>query len=87
MNNWFLLAAIPVFGICVLVHEFGHFITAKWAGIRVEEFGLGFPPIWRFQSHHLFAKFPAHWRLRANAWGEWGYKRRGGSIRSTEFCR
>jgi len=44
MNNWFLLAAIPVFGICVLVHEFGHFITAKWAGIRVEEFGLGFPP-------------------------------------------
>jgi regulator of sigma E protease len=44
MNNWFLLAAIPVFGVCVLVHEFGHFITAKWAGIRVEEFGLGFPP-------------------------------------------
>src|SRR6266566_5710038 len=44
MNNWFLLAAIPVFGLCVLVHEFGHFITAKWAGIRVDEFGLGFPP-------------------------------------------
>src|SRR5438132_12322913 len=44
MNNWYLLAAIPVFGLCVLVHEFGHFITAKWAGIRVEEFGLGFPP-------------------------------------------
>jgi regulator of sigma E protease len=44
MNNWFLLAAIPVFGVCVLIHEFGHFITAKWAGIRVEEFGIGFPP-------------------------------------------
>src|SRR5215471_3305752 len=44
MNNWFLLAAIPVFGVCVLVHEFGHFMTAKWAGIRVEEFGIGFPP-------------------------------------------
>jgi regulator of sigma E protease len=43
-NNWYLLAAIPVFGLLVLVHEFGHFITAKWAGIRVEEFGLGFPP-------------------------------------------
>ena len=42
--NWFWLAAIPVFGLLVLVHEFGHFITAKWAGIRVEEFGLGFPP-------------------------------------------
>src|SRR4249919_3390208 len=44
MNNWFLLAAIPVFGVCVLVHGFGHFITAKWAGIRVDEFGIGFPP-------------------------------------------
>src|SRR5450432_913899 len=42
--NWYLLAAIPVLGLLVLVHEFGHFITAKWAGIRVEEFGLGFPP-------------------------------------------
>src|SRR6266567_3332009 len=44
MNNWFLLAAIPVFGLLVFVHELGHFLTAKWAGIRVEEFGFGFPP-------------------------------------------
>ncbi len=28
----------------VLVHEFGHFIVAKKSGIRVDEFGLGFPP-------------------------------------------
>jgi len=28
----------------VLVHELGHFITAKLAGVKVEEFGLGFPP-------------------------------------------
>ncbi len=44
MSGWFLLAAIPVFGLLVFVHEFGHFITAKWSGIRVEEFGFGFPP-------------------------------------------
>lgn len=44
MSGWYLLAAIPVFGLLVLVHEFGHFITAKWAGIRVDEFGIGFPP-------------------------------------------
>lgn len=44
MSGWYLLAAIPVFGLLVLGHEFGHFITAKWAGIRVEEFGIGFPP-------------------------------------------
>jgi regulator of sigma E protease len=41
---YFYLAAVPVFGLLVLVHELGHFITAKWAGIRVEEFGIGFPP-------------------------------------------
>ena len=30
--------------ILVTVHELGHFIAAKRAGIRVEEFGIGFPP-------------------------------------------
>ncbi len=35
---------IVVIGILVFVHEFGHFITAKRAGMRVEEFGFGFPP-------------------------------------------
>src|SRR5262245_59669842 len=31
-------------GFMVLVHELGHFVVAKLAGIRVEEFGIGFPP-------------------------------------------
>lgn len=44
MNPLFLLAAVPIFALMVLVHEFGHFITARWAGIRVEEFAIGFPP-------------------------------------------
>ncbi len=42
--NWYILAVIPVFGVLVFFHELGHFLTAKWAGIRVEEFSLGFPP-------------------------------------------
>ncbi len=33
-----------ILAILVLVHEFGHFIVAKKSGIRVDEFGLGFPP-------------------------------------------
>lgn len=28
----------------ILVHEFGHFLAAKKAGIRVQEFGFGYPP-------------------------------------------
>ncbi|OGM97495.1 MAG: hypothetical protein A2735_02055 [Candidatus Yanofskybacteria bacterium RIFCSPHIGHO2_01_FULL_41_21] len=35
---------IIVIGVLVLVHEFGHFIMAKRAGMKVEEFGFGFPP-------------------------------------------
>lgn len=39
-----ILAAIFVFGILVLFHEFGHFITAKAVGMRVDEFAIGFGP-------------------------------------------
>ena len=35
---------VAVLSLLVFVHEFGHFITAKRAGIRVDEFGFGFPP-------------------------------------------
>ena len=28
----------------IVVHEFGHFVAAKWSGMRVDEFGLGYPP-------------------------------------------
>lgn len=38
------LIFIAVIGVLVVVHEFGHFIVAKRAGMRVEEFGFGFPP-------------------------------------------
>src|SRR3989344_1679860 len=41
---------IIVIGVLVLVHEFGHFIFAKRAGMKVEEFGFGFPPrLWGFK--------------------------------------
>ncbi|HKF85684.1 MAG TPA: M50 family metallopeptidase [Candidatus Limnocylindrales bacterium] len=35
---------IVLLGTLVLVHELGHFITARWAKVRVLEFGIGFPP-------------------------------------------
>ncbi len=38
---------ILIFSFLILIHELGHFIMAKRAGIKVEEFGLGLPPrIW-----------------------------------------
>ena len=39
-----IIAAIFVFGLLVLVHEFGHFVTAKMTGMRVDEFAIGFGP-------------------------------------------
>jgi regulator of sigma E protease len=38
-----LLAFITVFTLIVVVHEFGHFIAARKAGIKVYEFSIGFP--------------------------------------------
>ena len=39
-----ILGFVIVLGPLVLIHEFGHFITARLSGIRVLEFGIGFPP-------------------------------------------
>src|SRR3972149_5295440 len=39
-----VLIGIVVLSVLILTHELGHFITAKSAGVKVEEFGLGFPP-------------------------------------------
>src|SRR3989344_385982 len=39
-----IIIFIVVLAILILVHEFGHFLVAKWTGMRVDEFGLGFPP-------------------------------------------
>ena len=39
-----IIAFFLVLSILVIIHELGHFITAKKFGIKVEEFGFGFPP-------------------------------------------
>ncbi len=39
------LWAIPVFGLLIFIHELGHFAVAKYFGIRVHEFALGFGPV------------------------------------------
>jgi regulator of sigma E protease len=38
------LIFMVVLGVLVLVHEYGHFVMARRAGMKVEEFGFGFPP-------------------------------------------
>jgi regulator of sigma E protease len=38
------LITLVILSILVLIHEAGHYFTAKWFGIKVEEFGFGLPP-------------------------------------------
>jgi regulator of sigma E protease len=39
-----LVVFLAMLGILVIVHELGHFVVARLAGVRVLEFGVGFPP-------------------------------------------
>lgn len=39
-----IVAFVVILSILVLIHELGHFLVAKKLGIKVEEFGIGFPP-------------------------------------------
>jgi regulator of sigma E protease len=50
-----ILIFFIILAILVLVHELGHFLAAKKAGIRVDEFGFGFPPrLWGFKKGETF---------------------------------
>lgn len=39
-----IIALLIVLGIVVFVHELGHFLAARWAGVRVNTFSIGFGP-------------------------------------------
>lgn len=42
-----IVTFILILSVLVLIHELGHYLTAKKLGVKVEEFGFGFPPrIW-----------------------------------------
>lgn len=40
----YIFAIVTLLGGVIAIHEFGHFIFAKWAGIRVDTFSIGFGP-------------------------------------------
>ena len=58
--SWLL--AFLGFALLVLLHELGHFVAAKWVGMRVEKFSLFFgPPLWkvkRGETEYQIASVP-----------------------------
>ena len=60
MKLIYILAAILIFGLLIAVHEFGHFITAKLCGVRVNEFSIGMGPlIWHKEKGETLYSFRA----------------------------
>ena len=50
MDTLILIASVALmvifFGLCIIVHEFGHFIVARFCGLHIEAFSVGFKKIW-----------------------------------------
>lgn len=61
-----ILIFIAVLALLVLVHELGHFLTARKLGVKSEEFGFGFPP-------RIFG-------IYKNKFGKWKFVRGSKSI-------
>ncbi|MFT7645040.1 MAG: regulator of sigma E protease [Candidatus Paceibacteria bacterium] len=69
-----ILLFLAVLFVLILVHEWGHFIVAKKTGMRVDEFGIGFPPklygIKKGETEYTFNALPIGGFVRI--WGENG---------------
>lgn len=60
-----IIVFVLVLSLLVFVHEFGHFFSARRLGVKVEEFGFGFPP-------RIFA----YYKNTAGKWKRvWGNKK------------
>lgn len=58
-NLWSLPLAILFLGVCIFVHELGHYAAARWRGLHVERFSIGFGgPIWSWKD-----KSGVEWRV------------------------
>ncbi|RRR67813.1 MAG: RIP metalloprotease [Candidatus Viridilinea halotolerans] len=56
-----LVAFLLMLGLLVVVHELGHFLTAIKLGIKVDEFGIGFPPRAMVMFERNGVKYTLNW--------------------------
>jgi regulator of sigma E protease len=57
------ISFVIVIGICVLVHEYGHYITARLMGVQVHEFAFGMGPVVKQIERLGEARMLWSWRL------------------------
>jgi len=76
--GWIVGTVVVILGPLMLIHELGHFITAKWAGVRVDEFGFGYPPrilrLWRGRGHLAIGdtRVEIPGRVKLPPWADFG---------------
>ncbi len=59
-----IAACVLLFSFAIFIHEFGHFLAARWRGLRVDAFSIGFGPVlWRRTFRGV------EWRLSAIPFG------------------
>jgi len=57
-----IIIFILVFSFLILAHEWGHFTAARWAGAKIEEFGIGLPPrIWGWRKNKKSMLYSVNW--------------------------
>lgn len=77
-----LLAFAVVLGVLVTVHELGHYLVARWRGVTIETFSVGFGPalLSRTDRHGTVWKLgaiPLGGYVRMRGWAELGGETRG----------
>ena len=60
-----ILSAVKIavgLGLVIFIHELGHFLMAKWNGVKVEKFSIGFGPTLfgfrRGETEYVIAALP-----------------------------
>ncbi len=56
-----IVVFLAILVVLVLVHELGHFVAARLAGVRVLEFGIGFPPRARVLTNDGETDYTLNW--------------------------
>jgi regulator of sigma E protease len=79
LDTTYVVAKVVIgFSLIIFVHELGHFLAAKWVGIRVDRFAIGFGPRlfgWRPGEGFTLGGRPAYSldELQERGWGETDY--------------
>jgi regulator of sigma E protease len=59
-----IAACVLLFSFAIFIHEFGHFLAARWRGLKVDAFSIGFGPVLWKKVHN-----GVEWRISAIPFG------------------